>query len=319
MSVKILFRCDAGAVSEIGSGHLIRSITIAKILIKKYKIKKDEILILIKTKKNFSLGKKILEKENLNFKTLDFNTKDYSLKEFQQIIKLEFKIIIFDRLGSIKKNFIKKIKTLDKRIICFDDKSKNRFIADLSFNPLIYNKAYQKRNHFAGNEYNIIPSKLFSLKKVKTKNLKKIFLSFGGYDQNKIKNKLIDIKNKNFDYLKIVNLKKKFEKRADFFKNMNDSDLIICSGGLTMFDAINLNKITLVTSQYKHQKKNILRMKKKNSIIYLPKINKIALNRVLFQLKNNEKINNLYQNMKILNKNNKMDKIIFKIYKLYAT
>ena len=36
---------------------------------------------------------------------------------------------------------------------------------------------------------------------------------------------------------------------------MNDSDLIICSGGLTMFDAINLNKITLVTSQYKHQKK----------------------------------------------------------------
>ena len=70
---------------------------------------------------------------------------------------------------------------------------------------------------------------------------------------------------------------------------MNDSDLIICSGGLTMFDAINLNKITLVTSQYKHQKKNILRMKKKNSIIYLPKINKIALNRVLFQLKNNEK------------------------------
>ena len=60
-------------------------------------------------------------------------------------------------------------------------------------------------------------------------------------------------------------------------------------------------------------------MKKKNSIIYLPKINKIALNRVLFQLKNNKKINNLYQNMKILNKNNKMDKIIFKIYKLYAT
>ena len=53
MSVKILFRCDAGAVSEIGSGHLIRSITIAKILIKKYKIKKDEILFLIKQKKIF--------------------------------------------------------------------------------------------------------------------------------------------------------------------------------------------------------------------------------------------------------------------------
>ena len=40
MSVKILFRCDAANINEIGSGHLIRSITIAKILIKNLQNKK---------------------------------------------------------------------------------------------------------------------------------------------------------------------------------------------------------------------------------------------------------------------------------------
>ena len=56
--------------------------------------------------------------------------------------------------------------------------------------------------------------------------------------------------------MKIINLnQKKFEKRSNFFK-ADLSDLVICSGGLTMFDSINLNKITIVTSQFKHQIKN---------------------------------------------------------------
>ena len=131
-SAKILFRCDAAYIHEVGSGHLIRSITIAKILIKKYHIKKRQILFLVKLKNKHLLGKKILDKEGLNYKILDEKIKDYSLKEYNEIIKHNFKIIIFDRLGCINKNFIKKIKQLDKKIICFDDKSMNKFYADLN-------------------------------------------------------------------------------------------------------------------------------------------------------------------------------------------
>ena len=321
MSVKILFRCDAAAISEIGSGHLIRSITIAKILIKKYKIQKKEILFLIKTKNKYSLGKKILEKENFNYKTISEKIKNYSLNEYEKIIKYKFKIIIFDRLGNINKSFIKKIKLSDRKIICFDDKSKNRFCTNLSCNPLVFNHNYNKKNHYAGNEYNIIPSKLFSIKKIKNKNIKKIFLSFGGYDQKKIKDKLISFikKNKSFHFSDMANLnQKKFEKRSHFFKSMIQSDLVICSGGLTMFDAINFNKITIVTSQFKHQIKNILRMKKKGTIIYLKDINKPTINKALIELNDTKKINNLYQNMKKYNRSDKMNIIINKIYKLYA-
>tara|TARA_B100001093_G_scaffold495725_1_gene540527 strand:+ start:419 stop:550 length:132 start_codon:yes stop_codon:yes gene_type:complete len=37
---KILFRCDAGLKKEIGTGHLFRSISLAKMLIFSGKIKK---------------------------------------------------------------------------------------------------------------------------------------------------------------------------------------------------------------------------------------------------------------------------------------
>ena len=37
---KIIFRCDAGNVKELGTGHLIRSLSLAKMLIKSRNIKK---------------------------------------------------------------------------------------------------------------------------------------------------------------------------------------------------------------------------------------------------------------------------------------
>ena len=78
MSNKILFRCDAGYENQLGTGHLIRSITIAKILLKKFKIKKKNILFLIKTKNKYSLGKEIISLEKFKYKSINNKIKDYS-------------------------------------------------------------------------------------------------------------------------------------------------------------------------------------------------------------------------------------------------
>lgn len=72
---KIIFRCDAGKVKELGTGHLIRSLCLAKMLIKSRNIKKKDILFLIKTKKNTQFQKKL-------FKEKTFHTN-------QSIIQLE--------------------------------------------------------------------------------------------------------------------------------------------------------------------------------------------------------------------------------------
>ena len=45
---KILIRCDAAKIAEVGTGHLIRAITLSKILIKKKLLKEDQIIFLLK-------------------------------------------------------------------------------------------------------------------------------------------------------------------------------------------------------------------------------------------------------------------------------
>jgi len=60
-------RSDAGNVQQIGTGHLYKSITIAKLLIKKFKIEKKKIIFITKTTGKFSLSKKILKQNKFNF------------------------------------------------------------------------------------------------------------------------------------------------------------------------------------------------------------------------------------------------------------
>ena len=52
---------------------------------------------------------------------------------------------------------------------------------------------------------------------------------------------------------------------------MSQSDLVICSGGLTVFDAIYFNKIIISVPQYRHQLKN-LKILQENGVISLCKI-----------------------------------------------
>ena len=145
MQEKILFRCDAGSIKEVGTGHLIRSISVADQLVKSKIIKKENISFLIKSKNKFLIAKKILKEEKFRFKTLNNSIKDYSKEELNEILKNSFKIIIFDRLGKISLNFINKLKLKKKKIVCFDDSSKNRFKCDLSFNPLFFKTGYKKK------------------------------------------------------------------------------------------------------------------------------------------------------------------------------
>jgi len=258
----ILFRCDAGKIAELGTGHLIRSISLAKLLIKKSICKKKNIIFLVKVNKKYKLAKKILIKEKFKFKILDISIKDYSKDELDFVLKNKFKTIIIDRIGAISKFFLKGLKNKNKKIILIDDSSENKKQSDLSINSLIFKNLIKKQ--LSGFEYMILPS-FFIKKGIKKKNeMKKIFVSFGGFDKNKIIKKIYKIFS-NFKkiqfYIDSSNTRKDknifYYHRNNFFKKMSKSDLVICSGGLTSFDAINLNIPTLCIPQYKHQIENI--------------------------------------------------------------
>tara|TARA_B100000795_G_scaffold10611_1_gene7458 strand:- start:795 stop:1787 length:993 start_codon:yes stop_codon:yes gene_type:complete len=258
----ILFRCDAGKIAELGTGHLMRSISLAKLLVKNSICKEKNIIFLVKVNKRYELAKKILLKEKFKFKIVDISINDYSRDELDLILKNKFKTIIIDRIGAINKLFLKILQNKNKKIILIDDSSNNKKKVDLAINSLIFKNVI--KDQLSGLEYMILPS-FFVKKNDKKKNkIEKVFVSFGGFDKNNIIKKIYKIFS-NFKEIQffIDSSNKKnsknifFYNRDNFFKKMSESDLVICSGGLTSFDAINLNIPTLCIPQYKHQIRNI--------------------------------------------------------------
>ena len=102
---------------------------------------------------------------------------------------------------------------------------------------------------------------------------------------------------------------------------MKKSDLVLCSGGLTVFDAIYLNKIIIAIPQYDHQLKNLKALNRKK-VISVCKINnnfnknllKLIEKSLNFTYKQKVKIKK--QQKKIISKKSQTQ-ILKKIYELH--
>jgi len=259
-----IFRVDSGNIPELGTGHLYRCIKIYKYLVSKG-INKKDILFIVKISGKYDLSKKILNRFKINFKVINEKIKDFSKKEELFLIKFTSKVIIFDRLSKINKSFLKNIRKNFKKIIGIDIKKDKDAYLNYFINPLNNNLIQNKKiNNYKNN---ILPS-FGEIKKINKSNkaIKKIFIFFGVYDFKKINKKIS----------KVFLNSSKFvapSSKKNFFKLMNSSDLVICSGGLTVFDAIFLNKIIITIPQYNHQLKN-LKTLQKAKVIFLCELNK---------------------------------------------
>ena len=327
---KILFRCDAGYIPEIGAGHLYRCLTIAKFLKKKFKLRNQNIIFIVKVSNKFSLAKKIIENEKFNFfGILNHKIKNYSEKELKIINKFSSRLIIIDRLDKISKNFILKLRNNYKKIILLDDASNNRKYADLTLNPTILN-VKRINNCKVGYKYNIIPSILHKRKAFK-KKIDGFFLFFGGFDKNNYTKKIGDVLLKlNISSKIFINSDKKllfepekrkkilFFKKKDHFKTLLKSKYIISAGGLGMFDGIALNKHLICIPQYNHQKKNINNLEKRGAIIKLEPKNKKKMKKLFSNLlKNKINLEKLKKNQKKILNFNHVKNNLLKISAVY--
>ena len=255
---KVLFRCDSGDISQLGSGHLFRSITIAKFLKKKFKLKYKDIIFVTKTKKKFSKSNKILKIHNFKIFKIDTKIKNYSIKEAQIINKFNGKLVIIDRLGKVNMKFINYgLKNFEKKIV-FDDSSNYRKHFNISFNPLIKN-VKKIKNNFVGLKYFISPIYFYRKKRIKSKK-NGVFIFFGNYDKNNILKKIFIKKEYNPNivfylpetykkFVKSFKIKNKihFFDVKNFYYYMQKSKFVIVSGGMTVFDALYMNKKSYVS------------------------------------------------------------------------
>ena len=305
----VIFRCDAGYVKRIGTGHLFRSITIAKLLIQKFNIPKKKIVFITKTKNKFSIAKKIL-KEN-NFQNISIKENAGNTDEYLILKKLKSSLLIIDKYRTKNTKYLDKLDKNFKKIILLDAiKHENKNA--LYINSLLQNVNKNKIKH-VGFKYLICPSFLENNRSIIKKEIKRIFLFFGGFDNKNIMKKIIKyFVIKNFKYqlyvpeslkkLYFKNKKIKYYKNSNIYNFLSSSDLAITSGGLIMFDAINLKKPLIAIPQYMHQKLNIKKLSKKNCLIHLNLDKYLYENLSKYLLT----INNYSRRIKMLNNQNKI-------------
>ncbi len=326
---KIIFRCDAANISGLGTGHVFRSINIANFLKKKFKLKKKQICFLIKHQNKFKIGYDIVKKNGFKIIKVNKNIIDYSPKEIEIFENLRSNLLIIDRLGKINLRFIEKIKNNFKKKIIFEDSSVNRKEFDLSMNPLIRNIKNVK-NSKIGFEYMII--KPINLIKLKNSSKSDILLFFGGYDKKKYSKHILQILNNIKSKLNIYlpqlykkHLKKiqsihnlKYFKNENFHKKLKISNIVICAGGLALFDSILLNKKIICLPQFDHQKNNAKQLNNMKAINYFTKVSKNKILNTFMKIYDNQiyekKIKSIHN--KIINKQklNRNFNLIGKIY-----
>ena len=269
---KIIFRCDAADIPELGTGHLYRSLIIANYLKNKFSIRDEHIGFLIKTDGKYKKSIKILKNHKFTILKLNSKIKDYSKEEYLEFNKHKSNLLIIDRLGKINKNFFNKINNNFSKKIIIDDSSKYRDFFDLSLNPLIQN-VKTLRNSKIGYKYLILQN--YKRNKILVKN-NNIFMFFGGYDRKKLSLKvlkLLDCININLNIMiptsyKEMTLNKKFNHKLIYFEpnqylsKLYSSNIAITAGGIGLFDAILAKKKIICFSQYIHQEINTKKVDK---------------------------------------------------------
>lgn len=281
MNYKVVFRCDSADIPEIGTGHLYRSIIIAKFLKQKFLLKPDQIVFVIKTKGKYLKNLNILSKYNFKIIRLNSNIEDYSKEEANFLKKIKANLLIIDRLGKLTKTFYKTIKNNYRKKIIIDDSSINRKFFDLSLNPLIQNVPTFKGSKI-GYKYLIL--NFFNKKNlIVKKNFRNTFIFFGGFDSKNLSSRVINLLNK-IDFrlniflpsvyrniIKIDKSKHKiiFFKSEEYFKTLLNSNMVIMAGGISLFDAILNKKKIICIPQYKHQEYNAKKIEKTKAINYI--------------------------------------------------
>lgn len=268
--LSILIRTSGGIApsKQLGFGHIYRSANLAKAL------KPNRIRFLVE---DFGNAKKILN--SMGFTNLEILQKNASLdtdskKTIELIKKYKVDVLIIDRY-KLKKEYVNTISKFTK-VVVISDLWLIDFPADLVFNGFIGFSNGKIKNRYGkscyvGPKYQIINPSFSRIKKIK-KSID-VLATFGGYDENKIIDLLLEVaqeykkirlkiilgpgttrSSKIFQFKKIFGKNLILKQKTDNMKlEIQQSCYGLCSGGITTYEFAACNVPFAIVSQVKHQ------------------------------------------------------------------
>ena len=286
--LKILFRVSGGKSNnrELGMGHIYRCLNLAS------NFKKGNVFFAIE---DFGGVKEVIIKRN--FQKIFYLKKNTNLKndlyDMINIIKKNNIDVIVVDIYKIQQSYLNVLRKYAKLVV-ISDLEKINFSADLVVNGFVGFKNSIKQNKFnskclLGPKYQILDRR-FEKIKVKNLNKQKILITFGGYDENNITEKLYEILQNftnNVDIKiilgpatkktkKIKQFEKEHKKNIKIItktnnmpKEISQASFGICAGGLTTYEFAAANIPMAIICQYKHQLKTANEWEKQQMAINL--------------------------------------------------
>lgn len=243
--------------SEIGLGHIYRGLVLA------YNFIDHNIEFVISTKSD--LGIKKLKESNLSFTVIE---KEQEL--FDIIEKTECNILVNDILDT-SSEYIKKCKSLNVRVVNFEDLGTGAEFADAVINDL-YEKKNELKNHYWGSEYYCIRDEFLLSNQAEFKEkVSDVLILFGGTDPLNLTERLIKIINEieceeicfTFilglgykKYIEVIEFANNSNKNIKIVRDvkiiseyMSKADVAISSQGRTMLELATIGVPTILIAQ----------------------------------------------------------------------
>jgi spore coat polysaccharide biosynthesis predicted glycosyltransferase SpsG len=199
MKKKIIIRCDGAAISKIGTGHVVRAIALAKVLIKQKICLSEEIIFVTQRQGLFKIGYNLIKDAGFYIEpNKKNNLKWNSVSEASFLSNLHADILILDRLSTSHK-FMLTLKKKFKYLVSFDDTGSGSRVADVVINGILH-KLPKRDSLYQGYKYLFLNNINHKKKKI-SKKVKNVAVSFGGHDERNLLGFYLDIlrKNKLFD------------------------------------------------------------------------------------------------------------------------
>jgi len=264
---KIVFRVDG--TSEIGLGHIYRTITIANRL-----IENNDIVFLMDENKKLGIQKVL----SSNFPVISFEN-EKNLIEKLEIINPD--IVINDILDT-ESEYIMQLKKMGYFVVNFEDMSEGSEVADVVINSL-YELSNPPKNHYYGYQYECLRDEFFIYPKKQIQaSVQRILVTFGGTDPNdltmrslkaihnlKLKDISINVilglgyghKKELYSYVNhllkegfVINVKENIEMMSHEIYN---ADIVLTSNGRTVYEIASIGTPFISISQNERESRHL--------------------------------------------------------------
>lgn len=279
--MRILFRADAGTVPEVGTGHMVRSLTFARALRERLPGRNLEVIFATRGDENFTMGRAMAVDAGFECRA-EAGLEPNSPSELEALASTRADVVIMDRLAT-SSELVLGLQEAGSAVWTFDDLGKGRRHADVAINALLQDVEDEPHVH-VGYDYLILPSRHAAPRHPRSA-VSRVFACFGGFDARGLSPLVLEalgqvaaplecdlvvgqVTAPTFQRYREVARRLeasvghvvRLHRGLELSRVMQASDLAIVSGGMTAFETARFGIPAVGLPQYEHQLENLARL-----------------------------------------------------------